>query len=75
MTPTIEAVQRQHEDALLALPNVSGVGIGEKGGKPVLKVLVTVKVPLSDLAPDQVIPSTLGGFDVDVEEFGEAEAQ
>lgn len=75
MTSNIEAIQRQHEDMLLALPNVTGVGIGEKDGKPVLKVFVTAKVSLAALAPDQVIPSSLGGVDVDVEEIGKAEAQ
>lgn len=75
MTPKIESVQRQYEDSLLALPNVTGVGIGEKGGRPVLKVFVTAKVPLSSLAAEEIVPSVLDGIEVDVEEMGEAEAQ
>jgi len=75
MTPNIESVQRQYEDSLLALPNVTGVGIGAKDGQPVLKVYVTVKVPLSSLAPEEVVPSVLDGIVVDVEEMGAAEAQ
>jgi hypothetical protein len=37
--PDIEAVRRKHEATLMSLPNVVGVGIGERDGKPVLKVL------------------------------------
>jgi hypothetical protein len=72
---TIEAVQQQHQDELMRLPNVVGVGIGEKGGKPVIKVLVTRKVPVSSLKPEEVIPKTLGGYRTDVEEIGSVSAQ
>ena len=70
----IEAVVREHEDALLALPNVNGVGIGERAGRAVIKVLVTKKVPESSLQPDQIVPKTLEGFELDVEEIGEITA-
>jgi hypothetical protein len=66
---------RRHEEALLALPNVAGVGIGERAGKPVIKVLVTEKVPESTLGRDQLVPESLEGYEVDVEEIGRVEAQ
>ena len=71
----IESVRRQHEDQLMQLPNVTGVGIGEKAGKQVLKVFVTHKVPVSALQPEEVVPKTLEGFETDVEEIGVVMAQ
>lgn len=70
----IEAVLRKHEDALLAYPNVTGVGIGERAGHQVIKVMVVRKVPESSLRPEQVIPKTLDGCELDVEEIGEPTA-
>ncbi len=70
----IEAVLRKHEDALLAYPNVNGVGIGERAGRPVIKVMVIRKVPESSLPPDQILPKELEGFALDVEEIGEVTA-
>ena len=55
---------------MMQLPNVSGVGIGEKGGKQVIKVFVTRKFPKSSLRSEDIIPETLEGFEVDVEEIG-----
>jgi hypothetical protein len=72
---SIHAAQQQHQDELLRLPNVVGVGIGEKGGKQVIKVLVTHKVPASALKPEEVIPKTVGGYATDVEEVGSVTAQ
>ena len=71
----IETVQQQQQDRLMRLPNVVGVGIGEKGGQKVIKVLVTRKVPASTLKPEDVIPKTVGGFKTDVEEIGTVTAQ
>jgi hypothetical protein len=72
--PIAEAKSR-HEDDLLALPNVNGVGIGERDGKDVIKVFVTQKVPESSLAPEDVVPASLEGYEVKVEEIGIVEAQ
>jgi hypothetical protein len=72
---TIEAAQQQHQDELMRLPNVVGVGIGERGGKRVIKVLVTHKVPASALKPEEVIPKKVGGYETDVEEIGSVTAQ
>lgn len=66
----IEDVRRRHEDQLMALPNVVGVGIGEKDGRPTIRVLVSRKVPRTALRPDQLVPPILEGFTTDVLETG-----
>lgn len=70
----IEAVLRRHEDELMAYPNVNAVGVGEKSGRSVIKVMVVKKVPEDSLKPDQVLPKELEGFVLDVEEIGEIAA-
>jgi hypothetical protein len=74
MPEEIEAVRRRHEAALLALPNVVGVGVGERAEHPVLKVFVRRKLPLAELGADAVVPRTLDGWETDVEEVGEVTA-
>jgi len=71
----IAEVKARHEADLLALPNVTGVGIGERNGEPVIKVLVTEKLPETDLAPEERVPASLDGYEVDVEAIGFVEAQ
>ena len=71
----IADAKTRHEGELLALPNVTGVGIGERSGKPVIKVFVTEKVPEAMLTPDERVPTSLEGYAVDVEEIGFVEAQ
>lgn len=66
----IEDTLRRHEDALMDLPNVQGVGVGERAGRKVIKVLVTTKVPRSSLRTDEVIPEALEGYEVVVEPVG-----
>jgi len=66
----IEAVIQKHEERLMLLPNVVGVGKGEKAGKVVIKVFVTYKVPESALEPQSVIPKVLDGWRTAVEEIG-----
>ncbi len=66
----IEAVLRKHEAELMGLANVQGVGIGERAGKPVIKVFVDARVPESSLPPDQIVPAELEGCEVHVEEIG-----
>jgi hypothetical protein len=70
----IEAVLRRYEDELMAYPNVNAVGVGEKSGRPVIKVMVVKKVPEDSLKPDQVLPKELEGFALDIEEIGEIAA-
>lgn len=72
---TIEAVRAKHEAQLMQLPNVTGVGIGQKKGKKVIKVFVTHKVLQSDLKPQEIVPKTLEGYEIDVEEMGIVTAQ
>lgn len=71
----IEAVRRKCEEQLMGLPNVIGVGIGEKAGKPVIKVFVTQRVSESDPRPQDIIPERLEGYEIDVEEIGAVTAQ
>ncbi|MCI0338521.1 MAG: hypothetical protein L0226_13170 [Acidobacteria bacterium] len=71
----INRVKEKHETDLMNLPNVVGVGIGEKTGKPVIKVFVTHKVPESDLKPYEIVPKKLDQFETDVEEIGVPTAQ
>jgi hypothetical protein len=71
----IEGAKARHEAELLALPNVTGVGVGERRGMPVIKVFVTQKVPESALGPNELVPQQLDGYEVDVEESGVLEAQ
>ena len=59
----IEAVLRKHESRLMGLPNVTGVGIGEKDGKQVILVFVEKLVSESELEPDETIPKRLDGFE------------
>ena len=63
-------VQKKHEDLVLQLPNVTGMGIGLKADKQVIKVFVTKKLPEHLLQPDEIIPKTLDGYQTDVEEIG-----
>jgi hypothetical protein len=72
---SIEDVKMKHEVELMRLPNVTGIGIGEKGGKQVIKVFVTHKVPDSTLQPQEVVPKRLEEYETDVEEIGVVTAQ
>lgn len=67
---SIVTVKEQNEESLMRLPNVTGVGIGEKAGKPVIKVFVTHKMPESALRSHEIVPKTLEGYKTDVEEIG-----
>jgi hypothetical protein len=66
----IEAVLMKYEEKLMQFPNVTIVGIGKKAGKSVIKVFVVHKVPESTLRPQDIIPKSLEGYEVDVEESG-----
>jgi hypothetical protein len=72
---SIEDVKLKHEERLMLLPNVTGVGIGEKAGKVVIKVFVTHRVPKSALQAAEVVPKTLDGYQTSVEEIGIVTAQ
>ena len=67
MDEDVEAVMRKYEGRLLSLPNVTGVGIGEKEGRSVILVFVSRKIPKSELSPESRIPESLDGFETEVE--------
>lgn len=61
---------------LLGLPNVVGVGRGQKHvsgqctGKPTVTVLVTKKVPKRELGSSAIVPKSIADADTDVIEVG-----
>jgi hypothetical protein len=65
---SIESVMRKYEVQLMRLPNVTGVGIGEKKGKEVIIVFVKRKVSEDALEPSEIIPKTLESYETNVEE-------
>ncbi|MEO8417862.1 MAG: hypothetical protein ABI475_03970 [Methylophilaceae bacterium] len=71
----IESSRRKYEDQMLQLPNVTGIGIGQRAGKDVIKIFVTRKLPESALQPHEIIPKTLDEYQTDVEEIGVVTAQ
>lgn len=71
----INTAMHRHEDRILRLANVTGIGIGEKDGRPVIKVFVSRKVPRNELADDQIVPDSLDGHPTSVEEIGVVSAQ
>jgi hypothetical protein len=66
----IEEVLHNHTSQLMAIPGVTGVGIGEKAGKPVL--LIMVKALTQELKKQ--LPSQLAGIPIQVEVVGEISA-
>ena len=72
---TLDDARRAHEKDLMDMPNVIGVGLGQKDGKDVIKVFVTHNVPESALRQGEVVPKTLEGYETDVEEIGVVTAQ
>ncbi|WP_440947596.1 hypothetical protein ACSAZL_04815 [Methanosarcina sp. T3] len=70
----IEDVRGKYEVKLMDLPNVRGVWTGKKNEKDVIFVGVTHKVSDSSLRPEEKIPKTLEGYEVEVEEIGDLTA-
>jgi hypothetical protein len=72
----ISDVQAQHIDELMAYPHVVGVGIGmrQKDGEftdeMCLVVMVDEKLPVAQLANEDVLPNELDGVTIDVQETG-----
>lgn len=65
----IDLVLDRYTDQLMAIPGVSGTGIGEREGHPCIKVYVIRDTP----ALRDRLPAELDGYDVVVEEIGEVE--
>lgn len=72
---SVESVMERYETALMDLPNVIGVGVGERGREPVIKVFVSRKVAEGDLEAHELVPTELDGYETDVEEIGAVSAQ
>lgn len=72
---SIQRIKTLYEGQLMRLPNVTGVSIGEKAGKEVIKVFVTQKAPKSSLRPEEVVPEILEGYKTEVVETGFLNAQ
>lgn len=76
-----QAVKRAHEAELMARANVVGVGVGlvrrgrAAAGQVGIVVMVSRKVPASQLAAKDLVPRELEGVPVDVQEVGEIRAQ
>ena len=66
----IAQARKLHERELLRLPNVVGVGIGERAGEQVIKVYVGRKLPDSELDPSDRIPKSIEGWPTEVEAIG-----
>jgi hypothetical protein len=81
LSERVKAVKRLHEDELLRKPNVVGVGVGYRrtGGQATrdlaLVVMVSRKLPAALLAEQDLIPSSIEGIPVDVQEVGKLAAQ
>lgn len=63
----IEQVLDRHHDRLMAVPGVTGLGIGDKDGKPA--IVIMVRELTSDLKAR--LPEALEGHSVVVEQSGE----
>lgn len=57
-----EAVRKRHEARLLSMPGVVGVGIGEAGGKSVIRVYVS----RDTLKIRKALPETLEDVPVEI---------
>lgn len=66
---TIEEALRANEETLMSLPGVQGIGIGEKDGKPVIRVFMDSTTPGASHSVEQ-IPGELEGYALDIEEIG-----
>jgi hypothetical protein len=66
----IEEVLERHEERLMALSGVAGVGIAERAGRPV--ILVMLDRPAPELRGR--LPAQLEGFAVETEVVGEITA-
>ena len=64
---TIQEVQKEHTNELMAVPGVVGTAIGICNGMPCIKVYVVKKTP----ELDRKIPDMIEGYPVMTEETGE----
>jgi hypothetical protein len=64
---SIEQVFNDNHDTLMAVPGVTGLGIGSKDGKPAIVVMVKQLTP----ALRGRLPRSLKGYPIVVEQSGE----
>ncbi len=64
MGDDLKAARRELDERVLGREGVSGTAIGERGGKPCLKVYV------SDATAGRSVPKKVGGYPVVVETTG-----
>jgi len=64
--PTIEKVKEKHENKLMSIEGVQGVGIGEESGKLVIKLYVDKKTK----SLQDKIPMQIEGYPVRIEVSG-----
>src|SRR5690242_1771874 len=72
----LSAVQAKYVEELMKYPHVIGVGIGfaKRDGldtaEPALVVMVDKKMPVAQLAEEDILPNELEGVRIDVQETG-----
>ena len=64
MSKDLKAAHKELTTKVMGRPGVSGTAIGERGGKPCLKVYV------SESGAGKGVPKSLGGYAVVVEKTG-----
>jgi hypothetical protein len=80
MMAHVLAVKRAHEEELLSKANVVGIGVGyrriagEVTSDLALVVMVDSKLPPAQLAEEDIIPASIDGVPVDVQEVGDITA-
>ena len=67
MAKDVKSAHRELTGKVMGRPGISGTAIGERGGKPCLKVYV------SDKPAGRKVPKSVGGFTVVVERTGSFE--
>lgn len=81
MTKRAQEAQTKYTEELIKKANVQGTAVGlakvngEYTDEIALVVLVSVKLPESQLEPEDICPKELDGVRVDVQEVGFLEAQ
>jgi hypothetical protein len=63
---SIEDVLRMHDQELRRLPNVTGVGIGQRDGEEVIIVFVKDIGARGPIHSREAIPETLEGYPVEI---------
>jgi hypothetical protein len=65
---TVVSALKKNRKKLLRLPDVTGVGVGQKNGKDVIVVFVKRGGPGPVARATEKIPQTVEGYEVDIHE-------